>query len=335
MKNIRLKILFALCCMVIFPFVINEPHLRATETATKIQVLELTDSWTETNMFQIPSTTPTNLNMTDSRFETTRMTIKEFNASRFRLQGRFDAIVIGSSPFIKDKYSKNKLTLQTQGSKEQRLAHNTSSIENDLSKLKFNELKKISGTTFIVMHRDTKNAGTLEDLYNESAITKVNSMQEAKEKIEKKVFDRPRLISTSVSQGNIDLNSLSFTKYAVKDKPIEFKLESKNLTATTIARLYIDLNSDDRFTDDEIQNSNQEGLVWYPSATSFTGPRNWLVELVDAQTNKSDYQTGSFLYKDQLAKAQILQVTENSSTPQSQITKFMSEDPTTLEKGFL
>ena len=334
MKNIRLKILFALCCMVIFPFVINEPHLRATETATKIQVLELTDSWTETNMFQIPSTTPTNLNMTDSRFETTRMTIKEFNASRFRLQGRFDAIVIGSSPFIKDKYSKNKLTLQTQGSKEQRLAHNTSSIENDLSKLKFNELKKISGTTFIVMHRDTKNAGTLEDLYNESAITKVNSMQEAKEKIEKKVFDRPRLISTSVSQGNIDLNSLSFTKYAVKDKPIEFKLESKNLTATTIARLYIDLNSDDRFTDDEIQNSNQEGLVWYPSATSFTGPRNWLVELVDAQTNKSDYQTGSFLYKDQLAKAQILQVTENSSTPQSQITKFMSEDGLLWKKDF-
>lgn len=334
MKHIRMKFLFALCCILVFPFVINAPHLRATETMTKVQVLELTDSWTKTNMFQMPTTTPTNLNMIDSRFETTRMTIKEFNASRFRLQGRFDAIVIGSSPFSEDKYSKKKLTLQTQGNANQKLAHNTSLIENDLSKLKFNELKKILGNTFIVMHDDTKNGGILEDLYNESVITKVSSMEKAKVEIEKKAFDRPRLISTSVSQGDTELNGLSFTKYAVKNEPIKFKLESKNLTATTIARLYIDLNSDDRFTDDEMQNPNQEGLVWNPSVTSFTGPRNWLVELVDAQTNKSDYQTGSFLYKDQLAKAQILQVTENSSTPQSQITKFMSEGELLGKKDF-
>lgn len=347
MKNIQLKILFAICCIVIFPFGINEPHLRATETPTKIQVLELTDSWTDKNMYEIPSAVPTNLGVLNNA-EVTRMTIKEFNASRFRLEGRFDIVVIGKSGFSTNKYSTKKLDVVTStDTSVRKIAHNTSKIENDLTTLKYNQLNKLlNNKVSIIMHLDTKtNTGNVGKLYEDDQIIKVSDMTKATEIINSFKSVRPRLVSVDVSQGTTKLNKVSFDSSAKKNLPITFKISTdlSNVTSTmrpTVQfKLYIDFNSDDRFSKDEWVpssiNQNNE-LVWEPLGYSYTGPRNWMIEVVDGEKGE-DYLSGSFLYVDQEVKAEILQITQKDTTQKvSRITSsnFMNRDQLLSRPGF-
>ncbi|NTY10173.1 DUF5057 domain-containing protein [Exiguobacterium sp. JMULE1] len=343
MKNIRFKIMFALCCILIFPFLINEPHFQATENLTKLQVLELTDSWTEKNMYEIPNTVPTNLGVLNNA-EVTRMTIKEFNASRFRLDGRFDIVVIGKSGVTSDKYSTKKLSVVTSNDTSiRKIAHNTSKIENDLTILKYKKLNELlDNGTPIILHSDTEsNAGNIRKLYDDKRTTKVNDMTKATDFINSFKSTRPRLVSVDVSQGTIKLNKVSFSMFAKKNVPITFKISTDlskvppTMKSTVQFKLYIDFNSDDRFSEDEWVptsiNPNNE-LVWEPLGYSYTGPRNWMVEVI-AGENQKDYLSGSFLYVDKEVQAEILQITGGD---ESRITNssFMNNNQLLSRPGF-
>lgn len=114
---------------------IHEPHSKAA-TGEKFKILEIRDDWSTTNRID-PGTTITSLSLLKeldtSQYEIKMMTVKELNASRFPLDGAFDAIVFDSSIFTGlDRYSVKVSDTSKQ--------HNTSRIENDITKLKANEI---------------------------------------------------------------------------------------------------------------------------------------------------------------------------------------------------
>ena len=113
---------------------IQPPHTKAA-AGEKFKILEVRDAWSATNRID-PKTVITSMltGLDTTKYEIKMMTVKELNASRFSLDGAFDAIVFDSSAFSgTDRYS---MTIS-----DTKKNHNTNKIENDITKLKANEIK--------------------------------------------------------------------------------------------------------------------------------------------------------------------------------------------------
>ncbi|KTR26259.1 hypothetical protein RSA11_11150 [Exiguobacterium indicum] len=307
---------------------IHEPHSKAA-TGEKFKILEIRDDWSATNRID-PGTTITSLSLlkelNTSQYEIKMMTVKELNASRFSLDGAFDAIVFDPSIFTgTDRYS---ITVSDTSKK-----HNTSKIENDITQLKANEIltNYIQKGLPVFLHADVLTHATSNftsifkpSMTSGAAIAYTDSKQVVS-RLQSEKIERPRLSKVAVSQAGQSLTSVDKAAPASPDKPIDFNFTLDQTTANTRVQLYIDFNSNDQFEEsekvDEKPATISGSLSYQFDAPSYTGPRNWMIKVV-SEDGLSDYKTGSFLMKDQVAQAKILQVTRSGST--GSINGFMS-----------
>ncbi|WP_215147330.1 DUF5057 domain-containing protein [Exiguobacterium sp. s91] len=303
---------------------IHEPHSKAA-TGEKFKILEIRDDWSTTNRID-PGTTITSLSLlkdlNTSQYEIKMMTVKELNASRFPLDGAFDAIVFDPSVFTgEDRYS----VKVSDTSKK----HNTSRIENDITQLKANEILTyyIQKRLPVFLHADvlTHETSNFTSIFKQSTISGdaivYTDTKQAVLRLQEEKIERPRLSKVAVSQDGLSLMSVDKRNMAVPNKSIEFAYEVTNVYSNEFSvDLYIDFDSNDQFDESEKvipwakEMKGTSGKISYTFDTpSYTGPRNWKLKI----SNKDglvDYKSGSFLMQDQEAKAKILQVTRSGTT---------------------
>ncbi|MER2124114.1 MAG: DUF5057 domain-containing protein [Exiguobacterium indicum] len=317
---------------------IHEPHLKAA-TGEKFKILEIRDDWSTTNRID-PGTTITSLSLLKdldtSQYDIKMMTVKELNASRFPLDGAFDAIVFDPSVFTGiDRYA-------VKISDTSKL-HNTSKIENDITQLKANEIltNYIQKGLPVFLHSDvlTHATSNFTSIFKQSmtsgaAIAYTDSKQVVL-RLKSEKIERPRLSKVAVSQAGQSLTSVDKAAPASPDKPIDFNFTLDQMTANTRVQLYIDFNSNDQFDEsekvDEKVATASGSLSYRFDAPSYTGPRNWMIRLV-SEDGLTDYKMGSFLMQDQEAKAKILQVTRSGTT--GSINGFMNSGTLLKQDGF-
>ncbi|WP_235195164.1 DUF5057 domain-containing protein [Exiguobacterium oxidotolerans] len=307
---------------------IHEPHSKAA-TGEKFKILEIRDDWSTTNRID-PGTKITSLltGLDPARFEIKMMTVKELNASRFPLDGAFDAIVFDPSVFTgEDRYSVKVSDTSKM--------HNTSKIENDITKLKANEIltNYIQKKLPVFFHSDvfTHATSNFTSIFEPSIISdgaiKYTDIKQAVLQLQAEKVKRPRLSKVAVSQAGLALTSVDKAAPASPDKSIDFNFTLDQTAANTIVYLYIDFDSNDQFDEsekvDKTVATDSGSLSYRFSAPSYTGPRNWMIRVINEEGKRlTDYKTGSFLMQDQEAKAKILQVTRSGST--GSINGFMS-----------
>ncbi|MGI1804185.1 DUF5057 domain-containing protein [Exiguobacterium sp. TDN 0502] len=297
---------------------IHEPHSKAA-MGEKFKILEIRDDWSTTNRID-PGTKITSLltGLDSARFDIKMMTVKELNASRFPLDGAFDAIVFDPSVFTDaDRYSVKVSDTSKM--------HNTSKIENDITKLKANEIltNYIQKGLPVFLHADVLTHATsnftsvFKPSMTSGAAIAYTDTKQVTLRLQSEKIERPRLSKVTVSQAGLGLTSVDKAAPASPDKPIDFNFTLDQTTANTRVQLYIDFNSNDQFDEsekvDEKVATSSGSLSYRFDAPSYTGPRNWMIRVI-SDDGLTDYKTGSFLMQDQEAKAKILQVTRSGST---------------------
>lgn len=314
---------------------IQEPHTKAA-AADKLKILEIRDAWSTTNRIDPNTTITSMLNGLDStRYEIEMMTVKELNASRFPLDGAFDAVVFDPSVFTgTDRYS---MTIS-----DTKKAHNTSKIENDITKLKGNEIVSafVNKGLPVFLHQDvlTHTSSNFNAIFKDlksNALIRYTDIQTVVTKLKTQKVIRPRLEGVSVKQNGVSLTGIDKGKSAVPNVPIDFMYTTTLENTNQLAQLYIDFDSNDQFEEsekvDEKPATKTGALSYNFDAPSYTGPRNWMIR-VSSSDGLTDYKTGSFLMKDQVAEAKILQVTRSGST--GSINGFMNSGTLLKETGY-
>lgn len=309
---------------------IQQPHTKAA-TGEKFKILEVRDAWSTTNRID-PGTTVTSMltGLDTSRYEIKMMTVKELNASRFPLDGAFDAIVFDPSAFSgTDRYS---MTVS-----DTKKNHNTNKIENDITKLKANEIQNayVKKGLPVFLHQDvlTHSSSNFTAIFNETPVYTDLSTVISRLKLQKVV--RPRLEGVSVQQKGTALTGVDKGTTAVPNVPIDFTYTTSAENTNQLVQLYIDFDSNDQFEESEKVDEKPAGktgtLSYNFDAPSYTGPRNWMIR-VSSSDGLTDYKTGSFLMKDQVAEAKILQVTRSGAT--GSINGFMNSGTLLKQDGF-
>ncbi|MCK2156655.1 DUF5057 domain-containing protein [Exiguobacterium sp. 17-1] len=309
---------------------IQPPHTKAA-AGEKFKILEIRDAWSATNRID-PNTVITSMltGLDTSRYEIKMMTVKELNASRFPLDGAFDAIVFDPSAFSgTDRYS---MTVS-----DTKKNHNTNKIENDITKLKANEIQNayVKKGLPVFLHQDvlTHSSSNFTAIFKETPVYTDLSTVISKLKLQKVV--RPRLEGVSVQQKGTALTGVDKGTTAVPNVPIDFTYTTSAENTNQLVRLYIDFDSNDQFEESEKVDEKPAGktgtLSYNFDAPSYTGPRNWMIR-VSSSDGLTDYKTGSFLMKDQVAEAKILQVTRTGTT--GSINGFMNTGTLLKQDGF-
>lgn len=291
---------------------IQEPHSKAA-TGEKFKILEIRDEWSTINRINPKANITSLLTGLDSaRFDVKKMTVKELNASRFPLDGAFDAIVFDPSINSNDQ---EKYSIQL--SEFDKKNHNTSKIENDITRLKSNEILNayVRKGLPVYLHKDvfthdqSNFSKVLKNYVSTQATVSYENINDVINSLKQKNTTRPRISSVTVKQDGSTLATIS--SIAVPNRPIEFSYVLDQSTTDTTATLYIDFDSNDQFDESEKVDESSavaNGKLTYTfDVPSYTGPRQWMVR-VTKSNGLTDYKTGSFLMKDQLAEAKVLQV---------------------------
>lgn len=286
---------------------IQPPYTKAA-TGEKFRILEVRDDWSTTNRID-PSTVVNSMltGLDKNQFEIKMMTVKELNASRFPLDGAFDAIVFDPSVFTGlDRYSVKISDTSKQ--------HNTSKIENDITKLKANEINTayIKKGLPVFLHQDvlTHSSSNFTSVFK--GVPTYTDLSSVITRLKASKIIRPRLEGVSVRQQGTALTGVDKGTTAVPNVPIDFTYTTSIENTNQLVQLYIDFDSNDQFEESEKVDEKPAGktgtLSYNFDAPSYTGPRNWMIR-VSSSDGLTDYKTGSFLMKDQVAEAKILQVT--------------------------
>lgn len=311
---------------------IHEPHSKAA-TGEKFKILEIRDDWSATNRID-PNTVLTSLSMLKeldtSQYDVKMMTVKELNASRFPLDGAFDAIVFDSSVFTGlDRYSVKVSDTSKQ--------HNTSRIENDITKLKANEINNayIKKGLPVFLHDDVFTHPTSNFTAVFKDVKPYTNISTVITQLKERKTVRPRLQGVSVQQKGTTLANVDKGITAAPNVPIDFTYTMSVEKTNQRVQLYIDFDSNDQFEESEKVDEKpalKTGTLSYTfDAPSYTGPRNWMIRVTTGD-GLMDYKTGSFLMKDQVAEAKILQVTRSGTT--GSINGFMNSGTLLKQDGF-
>ncbi|TCI45919.1 MULTISPECIES: DUF5057 domain-containing protein [unclassified Exiguobacterium] len=278
-------------------------------------------------------------------FDVQKMSIKQFNALRYDLLGRYDAIVFSPSGAENGKkynpeqviynYQKpvgDKGTPYNEADNKYKAyiesLYATKEKDNDLTTLRVIDLSRMMKAGIPVwVHEDAFSTLTnqsivrnFESLKNESDLKIFNRTAAASNEI-KQVFQQRKMTKleevTVKQNGELLTNQVSIANagnFAVRGKAIDFSysLNSTPSNGATV-ELYIDFDSNDRFSLEEkvmtVPAKLSDTLSYTIDAPSYTSPRYWKVVVKDESNQTYHYRTGRFLLKDVFAKAKILQVT--------------------------
>lgn len=315
----RLARLFIVSLLIFTSFTyIQPPHTKA-ENGEKFKILEIRDAWSIDNRID-PKTVISSMltELKPDQYDIKMMTVKELNASRFPLDGAFDAIVFDSSIYSKDE---EKYSIKL--SEFDKKSHNTSRIENDITQLKSNEILNayvrkdlpVYLHKDVFTHQDSNFTKVLKSHIDTKSTVSFENIKDVENSLKMKSIVRPRITSVTVKQERNTLSTIS--SIAVPNRPIEFSyVLDKPITDATTA-LYIDFDSNDQFDEsekvDELPAFANGKLTYTFDVPSYTGPRQWMIRITK-NNGLTDYKTGSFLMKDQLAEAKVLQVLGTDKT---------------------
>ncbi|ACQ71569.1 hypothetical protein EAT1b_2653 [Exiguobacterium sp. AT1b] len=337
-KLMHVVIIFIL----LFSFVPQTKFVEAQELP-KYKVLYLRDAYTASNVLtqkaldtaieSYKKTLVSDLNSLN-KLEIDFMTVKQFNATRFPMDGAYDAIVLGSSPLEK-KYQEalddvNKIKSTSNRSAE----HDTTKILNDLTDLKLGEITDFYVKTGlpVYLHKDvtlgSKNVKQLSTLKEFTNVKQFATDQALISELVKQQSNRPLLANVEVTYNQQPLVNNTVKIKDNERKAFQFNYQFVNPpTSSTIVELYIDFNHNDRFdAEDKVREviaSSTNQLEFRLSRPTYTGPKNWMIVAKDTVTGRKDYKKGTFLYIDKKVEANILQLTAGT-TSNGKISDYLS-----------
>ncbi|MFE8703432.1 DUF5057 domain-containing protein [Cytobacillus sp. FJAT-54145] len=277
------------------------------------------------------------VNVLDKNFyEITTVRMKEFVAERKDIDGLYDAIYIGEGNYNPglpvldpNPYSSNSNLLVNTN---RGASHNTTNVMNDITKLKADEIMRyyVNKGLPLILHNSVGNQtrennkrddrkSILKDTFfasNIQSLTNVFVIQDVRNfpKNAVELTNKPKL-------STVDVSSTSQVPTANTVMKFKFKVLKGNPSQLT-ANLYIDLNYNNRYSQEEILVSKRvtslskqedEYELTYRLPKGYSGPRFWKFEIVD-QSNLKDIKTGSFGFKGEKVKINILQVTPDNGT---------------------
>lgn len=337
-KLMHVVIIFIL----LLSFVPQSKFVEAQELP-KYKVLYLRDAYTASNVLtqkaldtaieSYKKTLVSELNSLN-KLEIDFMTVKQFNATRFPMDGAYDAIVFGSSP-LERKYQEalddvNKIKSTSNRSAE----HDTTKILNDLTDLKLGEITDFYVKTGlpVYFHKDvtlgSKNVKQLSTLKEFTNVKQFDTDQAIINQLINLKSIRPLLSNVEVTYNRQPLVNQTVQIKNNDRKPFQFNYQFVNPpTSSTIVELYIDFNHNDRFdAEDKVREviaSSTNQLEFFLSRPTYTGPKNWMIVAKDTVTGRKDYKKGTFLYIDQKVEANILQLTAGT-TSNGKISDYLS-----------
>lgn len=257
------------------------------------------------------------------------MTIKQFNAARFPMDGAYDAIVLASSPLgDQQKYQDNLKEVNSLKGKDKNsrsTAHNTTLVFNDLTDLKLSEITDFYVKTGlpVFLHNDVSFGGEhvkqLTTFKEYANVKQFETDQALVQELSNQPSIRPLLSNVEVAYNQKPLvNQTIEIKNDVR-QPLQFNYQLvAPPTSSTIVELYIDFNHNDRFEAEdkvrEVVASSTGQLEFSLSRPTYTGPKNWMIVAKDTVTGRKDYKKGTFLYVDKKVEANILQLTAGTAT---------------------
>ncbi len=302
-RGLRLVITF----FILFSTVIQAPHVaEGAKSTPKIRVLEIYD-----NINNYPSKLKDFLGT--SNYEYTSMPMKKFVALREELDGKYDMIAI-----MEGTYSHTKVTDKN---------HNTTSIQNDITSLKLQEIINsfinkgkpvILNSNTIYSHKGI--LGQLESFLNKPNVFTYTRFilwhdfprEEINSFLGNTNSTGPRFsLTTKPSETTAyqDGDNLGFN-FTVQ-KPVN--IESRDLKA----RLSIDSDFNDQYSTDEIVKeipvTSQNSVITFQLPKGYSGVRYWKLELIDNGTGFKDYEKGMIKFVDQTVELKVLQVTPNTN----------------------
>ncbi|MDO3412049.1 DUF5057 domain-containing protein [Saccharibacillus sp. CPCC 101409] len=291
-----------------------------SEPAYQIKILEISDDGT----YALKTALNAAANVT---VDTMRM--KTFVAMRDELDGKYDAIYFG-----KGSYSTAlPQTFTTGPSVEQQKAHDTTSILNDITKLKAGQVESnyiLKGLpvifhTSIAKQSPTGNLYALYSKYYNSSTrpsttlfvsdTTLGSDVVQKIKDGSAVYkQRPQVEVVAKPQ---DFLSGSTTIYTTGDT-MTFTFNANNVkdfSTPVNAKLYASVDKALALSDENIVASStlssRAGTLTYKLPQTFSGPIYW--KLVVTANGQSDYAQGAFRVRDKQTVIRVLQVMPNNS----------------------
>ncbi|WP_143111733.1 DUF5057 domain-containing protein [Paenibacillus sp. BC26] len=315
-------------------------ELRFTQNVTKL--LEITDGGGTSDLQPKLGSLP--------NISIDTISMKRFVALRGDLDGKYDGIYIGKGYFNPTKVIKTS-------SSNRAAAHETVSLENDITLLKAGEIVDdfitkgqpvfiYSDTTTGLLNQGYKNSsgnfvslrGNLYNTFapyssagrdnvvflNATGLSNLASNLSNSNSIYSKLLNqRPKLVlSGQPTSYLLDSSAL----YRAGDT-LSFHFNVPNYTnfgdGRLTANLYLGLDQAVAFGNDQIvassvvTNNNDDSELTYVLPKGYSGLYYWKLEIVDQTTKMKSYETGVFKYRDQLTKVRVLQVMPNDSDTSS------------------
>ncbi|WP_336771599.1 DUF5057 domain-containing protein [Paenibacillus sp. MMO-58] len=324
----------------------SSQKFKLTSFRDSIRILEVTESGTSDLSSILGSSSPI-------PFTIDTYSMKEFVASRDDLDGKYDAVYIGKGTLVdkdnkkKTPYSMSLLSAQTKGSSTQSNNHNTSSIQNDITQLKADEITNdfIKKGLPVVFYNDSSTKNGIEyqaDLSSSSkALLKKNFLSYKDGSTTNAIFVSSSHISSAanfISKTNLLEKANVRPQLTVTSKPIEYTANQSNKynAGNTITfnykignvgdisqknielNLYISTDSSLPFGAEQVvaakQADSATGTISYTLPKGYSGIQYWRLEAVDFNTKLKDYSSGVYRFQDQKINIKVLQVMPNDSS---------------------
>ena len=164
--------------------------------------------------------------------------------------------------------------------------HNTNKIENDITKLKANEINNayIKKGLPVFLHQDVfaQTSSNFNLIFKD--VPAYTDMATVITKLKAQKIVRPRLESVSVQQNGAALTGVDKGPIAVPNAPIDFSYTTSVENTNQLVQLFIDFDSNDQFDESEKIDEKPAGktgtLSYNFDAPSYTGPRNWMIRVL-------------------------------------------------------
>ncbi|QUL54527.1 DUF5057 domain-containing protein [Paenibacillus tritici] len=308
--------------------------VNAVDPSYTIRILEITDP-TSTASLALDANDPypkSELDhlqgLTNVKIDT--MTMKRFVSLRDHWDGKYDAVYIGNGAFSKKLVNSKGTSTQDQ----RKAAHKTIHVENDLTRLKAQEITDyyINKGLNVILREETligqNRSGTEGVLYetfnpyrtsnrpNVIFLKNLNELNTLTAAIKDgswsklaSLKQRPRLTITNKPEHYSDKRS---TVYRSGDT-LEFPVKIDNISGTTPVRikLYMNVDSSLPVTEDTAvatkEITSRADTLSYTLPSTFSGPLYWRME-VSTLTGLKDFDTGNILYEGVKREIKVLQI---------------------------
>ncbi|MGN7762022.1 DUF5057 domain-containing protein [Paenibacillus sp. 22594] len=315
--------------------------VNATDNHYSIRILEITDptspslKLSSTDLFPLSELDALH-NQPNVQIDT--MTMKKFVSLRENWDGKYDALYIGKGDFNTAKVNSTDSSSNDARSK----AHNTTSVENDITLLKAKEITNyyINKGLYVFFRNETFDAQESSVAKQGHLFSSFNTYRTASGSKSNVVFlpnltglntltdkiidasspymagltQRPRLTLT---------NKTSIVSY--RDKPdhvyvsgdtLSFDVKLDNVSDFTLhpirVRLFINVDSSLPMTENNVvateMMTSSTGTIRYKLPSTYSGPLYWKIEISDTLTGLKDFDADVIRYRGIKPEIKVLQV---------------------------